>query len=36
VTISLIMWVYYSAVVFVVGANVIRVLEERRQIRAQV
>jgi membrane protein len=36
VTIALIMWVYYSAVVFVVGANVIRVLEERRQIRAQV
>ncbi len=30
VTIGLIMWVYYSAIVFVVGATVIRVLEERR------
>jgi membrane protein len=32
VTIALIMWVYYSAVVFVIGANVIRVLEERRRV----
>lgn len=31
VTIALIMWVYYSALVFVLGASVIRVLEERRQ-----
>jgi uncharacterized BrkB/YihY/UPF0761 family membrane protein len=30
VTIALIMWVYYSAIVFVVGASLIRVLEERR------
>jgi membrane protein len=36
VTIAMIMWVYYSAVVFVIGANVIRVLEERRGIRAEV
>ncbi len=34
VTIALIMWVYYSAVVFVLGANVIRVLEERRRAAA--
>jgi membrane protein len=34
VTIALIMWVYYSAVVFVLGANLIRVVEERRQRRA--
>jgi membrane protein len=36
VTIALIMWVYYSAVVFVIGANVIRVLEERRRLPAEV
>lgn len=30
VTVALIMWVYYSAVVFVAGAAVIRVLETRR------
>ncbi|HEV8673264.1 MAG TPA: YihY/virulence factor BrkB family protein, partial [Methylomirabilota bacterium] len=30
VTIGLIMWVYYSTVVFVLGATLIRVLEERR------
>jgi membrane protein len=30
VTIALIMWVYYSAIVFVLGAALIRVLEERR------
>ena len=36
VTIALIMWVYYSAVVFVVGANVVRVLEQRRGHRAEV
>lgn len=30
VTIALIMWVYYSAVVFVLGAELIRVLEQRR------
>jgi membrane protein len=30
VTIGLIMWIYYSAVVFVLGATLIRVLEERR------
>jgi membrane protein len=36
VTVALIMWVYYSAVVFVLGANVIRVLEEQRRIRAEV
>ncbi|MBI4012056.1 MAG: YihY/virulence factor BrkB family protein [Candidatus Rokubacteria bacterium] len=30
VAIALIMWVYYSAIVFVVGASLIRVLEERR------
>jgi membrane protein len=30
VTVALIMWVYYSALVFVVGAALIRVLEERR------
>ena len=31
VTIALIMWIYYSAVVFVMGAALIRVLEERRR-----
>jgi len=31
VIIALIMWVYYSAVVFVLGANIIRVVEERRR-----
>jgi membrane protein len=36
VTIALIMWVYYSAVVFVVGANVIRVLDLRRGAQAAV
>jgi membrane protein len=36
VTIAMIMWVYYSAVVFVIGAIVIRVLEERRRVRAEV
>ncbi|MGH7319446.1 MAG: YihY/virulence factor BrkB family protein [Candidatus Rokuibacteriota bacterium] len=30
VTIALIMWVYYSAIVFVLGAELIRALEERR------
>lgn len=30
VTIALIMWVYYSAIVFVLGAALIRALEERR------
>ena len=30
VTIALIMWIYYSAIVFVLGANLIHVLEERR------
>jgi membrane protein len=30
VTIGLIMWIYYSAIVFVLGATLIRVLEERR------
>jgi membrane protein len=30
VTIALIMWVYYSAIVFVLGASLIRVLEQRR------
>ncbi len=33
VTIALIMWVYYSAIVFVLGAALIRVLEERRAAR---
>jgi membrane protein len=32
VTIGLIMWVYYSAIVFVLGAAVIRVLEVRREV----
>ncbi len=36
VTIALIMWIYYSAVVFVLGAAVIRVLEERRRTAAAV
>ena len=36
VTIALIMWIYYSAVVFVLGAAVIRVLEERRSTAAAV
>jgi membrane protein len=31
VTIGLIMWIYYSAVVFVLGAALIRALEERRR-----
>jgi membrane protein len=31
VTIGLITWVYYSAIVFVVGATIIRVIEERRE-----
>lgn len=31
VTIGLIMWIYYSAIVFVLGASLIRVLETRRQ-----
>jgi membrane protein len=34
VTVALIMWVYYSAIVFVVGAAVIRVLEDRRATHA--
>jgi membrane protein len=36
VTIALIMWVYYSALVFVLGAALIRVLEERREGRVAV
>jgi membrane protein len=36
VTIALIMWVYYSAIVFVLGAALIRVLEERQVSRAAV
>jgi len=36
VTIALIMWVYYSAIVFVLGAALILVLEERRGERAAV
>jgi membrane protein len=36
VTIALIMWVYYSAIVFVLGAVVIRALEDRRRARAAV
>lgn len=31
VTVALIMWVYYSALVFVLGAELIRVLEARRE-----
>jgi uncharacterized BrkB/YihY/UPF0761 family membrane protein len=30
VTIALMMWVYYSATVFILGAALIRGLEERR------
>jgi membrane protein len=36
VTIALIMWVYYSAIVFVLGAALIRVLEERKETRLAV
>ncbi|HEV8309258.1 MAG TPA: YihY/virulence factor BrkB family protein [Methylomirabilota bacterium] len=36
VTIALIMWVYYSAIVFVLGAAFIRVLEDRRSHLAPV
>ena len=36
VSIALIMWVYYSAIVFVLGAALIRVLEERRTKRVAV
>lgn len=32
VTVALIMWVYYSALVFVIGAALIRVLEDRRAV----
>jgi len=36
VTIALIMWIYYSAVVFVAGAALIRVMEERQRPAAAV